>query len=93
MMSSFWGKIGGLLAKKSLKQVKSKLDYNKYGGSNFVGCKKTIIKSHGSSIGVTICAAVEQIVKLEQNKVNERIEKAIENIPEFAESKSEAKND
>ena len=93
MMSSFWGKIGGLLAKKSLKQVKSKLDYNKYGGSNFVGCKKTIIKSHGSSIGVRICAAVEQIVKLEQNKVNERIEKAIENIPEFDESKSEEKND
>lgn len=89
MMSSFWGKIGGLLAKKSLKKVKSKLDYNKYGGSNFVGCKKTIIKSHGSSIGVTICAAVEQIVKLEQNKVNERIEKAIESIPEFGEAKND----
>ena len=85
MMSSFWGKVGGLLAKRSLKKVKSKLDYNKYGGSNFVGCKKTIVKSHGSSKPVTICAAVEQILKLEQNKVNEKIQKAIEEMPELCE--------
>ena len=88
MMSSFLGKLGGLLAKPSLKKVKSKLDYNKYGGSNFVGCKKTIVKSHGSSKPVTICAAIEQILKLEQNKVNEKIQKAIENMPTLGESEN-----
>lgn len=81
MMSSFVSKIGALLCKKSLAKVKDKLDYNKYGGSFFVGCKKTIIKSHGSSKAVTICAAVEQVLKLEQNKVNEKIMKVIENMP------------
>lgn len=88
MMSSFLGKLGGLLAKPSLKKVKSKLDYNKYGGSNFVGCKKTIVKSHGSSKPVTICAAIEQILKLEQNKVNEKIQKTIENMPTLGESEN-----
>lgn len=83
MLSSFKGKIGALLCKKSLQKVKDKLDYNKYGGSNFVGCKKTIIKSHGSSKDITICAAIEQIMKLEKNKVNEQIRQAIENMPEL----------
>ena len=83
MMSTLKSKIGALLCKKSLAKIKDKLDYNKYGGSNFVGCKKTIIKSHGSSKAVTICAAVEQIVKLEKNKVNEQIAKAIESMPDL----------
>lgn len=80
MMSTFTSKIGALLCRKSLKKVKDKLDYNKYGGSFFVGCKKTIIKSHGSSKAVTICAAVEQVIKLENNKVNEKITKTIESL-------------
>ncbi len=80
MMSSLKSKIGALLCRKALKKVKDKLDYNKYGGSFFVGCKKTIIKSHGSSKAVTICAAVEQVIKLESNKVNEKITKTIESL-------------
>ena len=83
MLSSLKSKIGALLCKKSLKKVKDRLDYNKYGGSNFVGCKKTIIKSHGSSKDITICAAVEQVIRLEQNKVNEQIREAIESMPEL----------
>ena len=83
MMSTFMSKIGALLCKKSLAKVKNKLDYNKYGGSFFVGCKKTLIKSHGSSKAVTICAAIEQAINLENKKVNEAITKAIENMPEL----------
>lgn len=84
MMSSLKSKIGALLCKKALSKVKDKLDYNKYGGSFFVGCKKTIIKSHGSSKAVTICAAIEQIRKLELNKVNEKIMSKLENMPELS---------
>ncbi len=83
MMSSLKSKIGALLCKNALKKVKNKLDYNKYGGSLFVGCKKTIIKSHGSSKDVTIWAAIEQIIKLENNKVNEKIMQKIESLPEL----------
>lgn len=83
MMSNLKSKIGALLCRKSINKIKDKLDYNKYGGSFFVGCKKTIIKSHGSSKAVTICAAIEQIIKLEKNKVNEKITQTIENMPEL----------
>ena len=83
LMSSFISKIGAWFSKKALNKVKNKLDYNKYGGSNFVGCKKTIIKSHGSSKPDTICAAIEHVIKLEENKVNEKIREKIENMPEL----------
>ena len=53
-----------------------------YDKSNF-DCKKTIIKSHGSSKDITICAAIEQARKLEINKVNEHIKNMIENMPEI----------
>ena len=83
MLSTIFSKIGALFCKRSLSKVKDKLDYNKYGGSIFIGCKKTIIKSHGSSKDITICAAIEQARKLEINKVNEHIKAMIENMPEI----------
>ena len=83
MMSNLKSKIGALLCKKSIDKVKNKLDYNKYGGSFFVGCKKTIIKSHGSSKAVTICAAIEQAINLENKKVNQAITAKIEQLPEL----------
>ena len=83
MLSTLISKIGALFCKRALGKVKDKLDYNKYGGSIFIGCKKTIIKSHGSSKDVTICAAIEQARKLEINKVNEHIKSMIENMPEI----------
>ena len=83
MLSTFFSKIGALLCKRSIGKVKDKLDYHKYGGALFIGCKKTIIKSHGSSRDVKICAAIEQARKLEINKVNEQIKKMIENTPEI----------
>ena len=81
MTSNFISKIGALLCKKSISKVKNKLDYNKYGGSFFVGCKKTIIKSHGSSKDITICAAIEQAINLENKKVNQAITEKIEQLP------------
>ncbi len=83
MLSSLLSKIGALFCKRSLKKVKDKLDYNKYGGSMFVGCKKTIIKSHGSSKAITICNAIKQAIKLEENKVNERIMQKLESMQDL----------
>ncbi len=81
LTSSFKAKIGALLCKGGIKKIKNKLDYNKYGGSPFIGCKKTIIKSHGSSKAETVVAAIKQVVLLEQNKVNKKIEDALATLP------------
>ena len=72
--------IGAKLSMKGIKKIKDKLDYNKYGGSPFIGCSKTIIKSHGSSKAETIFASIEQAYKYENAKINEKIAEQIGNI-------------
>lgn len=67
------GKISGLLVYRKLKKVKAKLDYNKYGGSMFLGCKSIIIKSHGSSKAETILKSIEQAKSIYENKIIEQI--------------------
>lgn len=76
--ASLKSKIGALLLKDSLKKVKGKLDYNKYGGAVFLGAKKIIVKSHGSSKPSAITAAVLQAVKALKGNVNSAIERGIE---------------
>ena len=78
--SSLKSKIGALFMKKSLKSLAKKMDYNKYGGSPFLGCKKTVIKSHGSSDEVTILACIEQAIKLNNNKINEKINEELTKV-------------
>ncbi|MGN1258713.1 MAG: phosphate acyltransferase PlsX [Christensenellales bacterium] len=51
-------KLGYLLLKKSLKGIKDTVDFNKIGGSPFLGCKKVVIKSHGSSDRVAILGSI-----------------------------------
>ena len=86
MLSTLFSKIGALFCKRSLSKVKDKLDYNKYGGSIFVGCKKIIIKSHGSSKSITICNAIAQAIKLDENKVIEKITQKLEQMPPIGEN-------
>ena len=66
--------------KKSLNKLAKKLDYNKYGGSIFLGAKKTVIKSHGSSKAETIFAAIKQAIDINKAGINNKIiEKLSEN--------------
>ncbi len=60
--SSTSGKIGGLFLKKTFKKLKTKLDYNNYGGALFLGVNKAVIKAHGSSGVEAFKAAVLQAV-------------------------------
>jgi len=47
--SSFKNKMGGLMLKKGLMQMKSKFHEDGTGGSPLLGIKKTLIKAHGNS--------------------------------------------
>jgi glycerol-3-phosphate acyltransferase PlsX len=60
----FKGKLAGIFVFGKLKKSKKKLDYNQYGGSPFLGIKKIVIKSHGSSRSETVLASVDQAVAL-----------------------------
>ena len=83
--SSFKAKLGAILAMGSLKKLKTKMDYNKYGGSPLLGCNKTIIKSHGSSKADTILAAINLAKSYTNANINGKISDAVLNMPDICE--------
>lgn len=60
IMSSLKSKIGGLLIKSSLKEVKKSLDYEEYGGAILLGINNIVIKAHGSSNSKAFTNAIKQ---------------------------------
>lgn len=56
--SSLRSKIGYLFLKKSLKNMRGKIDFEKFGGALLLGLKKVVVKSHGSSKASTIEASI-----------------------------------
>jgi glycerol-3-phosphate acyltransferase PlsX len=48
-MGSARSKIGALLMKPSLRQVKRRMDYSEYGGAPLLGLAGLLVKAHGSS--------------------------------------------
>lgn len=65
--------IGTLLMGK-FKGLKNKMDVKKYGGAPFLGCKKLVVKTHGTANREVVCNTILQVVKLHENKLNEKIE-------------------
>lgn len=72
-------KIGALFMSKTFKELKGRIDVlGKHGGSPFLGCKKLVMKNHGSSNRNNIASSIDQAILLHQNKLIEKIEKALE---------------
>ena len=67
--SSFKNKLGGLLLKKSLYDIKDMMDYNNYGGGVMLGTKKIIVKGHGSSKTKAIKNCILQAYEMEKNNL------------------------
>ena len=84
--ASFSAKIGYLFMRKAFKKLKAKLDINKHGGAPFLGCKKLVVKNHGTCGRQNICASILQVVKLHENKLNEKIEKMVGEMTQKMES-------
>ena len=61
LKSTTAGKIGGLFAKKPLKNVLKRYDYQAYGGSPLLGTKQIVVKAHGSANLVGLLASIEQV--------------------------------
>lgn len=73
MFSSFRSKLGALLLKKSLKKLKGKLDYHVYGGAAFLGVKKPVVKTHGSSNEVSTKASIRNVIRMNEHNIIESI--------------------
>ncbi len=55
-------KLSYLFVRKRINGLKKALDYNRYGGSIFLGLNKVVIKTHGSSQASNVSASVVQAV-------------------------------
>ena len=52
-------KLGALMMKKEMEELKKYFDYNRYGGAVVMGVNKPVFKAHGSANEVAIAAAVK----------------------------------
>lgn len=79
--SHFWSKIGYLFMKKTFKDIKNRVDIlSKHAGSPLLGCKKLVVKNHGSCKRNNICSSIEQTVVLNEKKLINKIESALLNL-------------
>lgn len=77
---NFKNKMGALLLKNDVKEIKNYMDYNNYGGAVLLGAKKTIVKGHGSSKASAIYHCIIQAYTMEKNKLCEAIKDALNDL-------------
>lgn len=78
LMSSFSGKLGGIIAKKTLKKSLKAFDSKKYGGAPLLGLKGLVVKAHGSSDGDAIAVAINQCIDFYRQDINGKIKERME---------------
>ena len=74
----------GALMMKKFKGIRNKMDVNKYGGAPFLGCKKIVVKTHGTAKRDVIRNTILQVVKLHEKKLIEKIESMVGQMTESA---------
>ena len=77
MMSSFKSKMGALLIKDKMYEVKDMMDYNNYGGAVLLGAAKTVIKGPGSSKEEAVYQCILQAYNMEANNLCQAIAQEI----------------
>ena len=77
-LSSTKGKLGALLVKDSLRDVKKLLDPSEVGGTPFLGISKPVLKAHGSSDARAIRNAVFRAVEYAQSGIIADVEAHID---------------
>ena len=87
--ASFKGKMGALMLKDSLKEIKSMMDYTEYGGAPLLGVKGGVIKAHGSSNAFAIKNAINQAIKFANGNVVNDIEQVLKELEEKEKNKEQ----
>lgn len=82
---NIFASIGALMMGK-FKGIKAKMDINKFGGAPFLGCKKLVVKTHGTAKREVICNTILQVKKLHENGLIPKIEELVGQMTEKMES-------
>ena len=73
LMSSFRGKMGGLLIKPMLKGVMRQFDATEYGGAPLLGLNGLVVKVHGNATEKEISNAIRQCEMFKEQNISQRI--------------------
>ncbi|MCR4962525.1 MAG: phosphate acyltransferase PlsX [Firmicutes bacterium] len=77
LTAGFSRKMGALLIKPALREMKKALDYQAYGGAPLLGVKGLSIVCHGSSGAEAIAASFQQARNCYQHRLTDKIAEAI----------------
>lgn len=80
---NFVSKLGALCVLGGVKDLKKKMDYREYGGAPLLGCKRPVIKGHGSSDSLAVFNAIRQAKMFVETNVTDKIEEKIGNMEEL----------
>ncbi len=80
LFGSIKSKVGALLLKDGLNNMRQELDYNQYGGGVLLGLKGIAVKCHGSANELAVEVAVGQTYKMIEKQIVPKIEKQLERI-------------
>jgi glycerol-3-phosphate acyltransferase PlsX len=75
--SSLSSKLGYLLARSSLDQMKIWLDPRRYNGAVFLGLNGVVVKSHGGTDAEGFAHAVDVAVDMVTHRFNERLREGL----------------
>lgn len=78
LMSSFSGKVAGLLARKNLKNFKKELSAEEIGGAVIFGLYKPVIKAQGASKAYGFYNGIRQAANVVREKVFETVKEYID---------------
>ena len=81
-------RLGGLILKPKLKEMKEKLDYSHLGGALLIGLNKLCIKTHGKADEIAIKNAINFARKLHENGILEKLRETLKEV-----TKKEAKRE
>jgi fatty acid/phospholipid synthesis protein PlsX len=82
-LSTSKSKLGALLLKDQLSQIKKEFNYAEYGGAPILGVKGALLKMHGSSDALAVKQTIMKAIPYVEEDVVGTIERAMENVQEM----------
>ena len=79
-MSSFKGKLGGLLLKGAFGKIKTRMNKDEYGGAPLLGVNGLAVKAHGSSNAYAFGKALEQARKMIKGGLTDQLRLGLEKL-------------
>jgi len=75
---NIWCKLGGMMLKSGLVNIKKRFDYSEVGGVQLLGLESVVIKAHGSSDSRAIKNAIKKCVLFIESDVARKIQEVCE---------------